>query len=153
LHRHNIRRNFVEDHRKRGWLSWKINNQMENKSENFEVYVISFPDMNSNLILIITYSVGLNVVNNILIPSPRHDIYLSFGRNLQNYVQRPTEGIMSVKSCNRCGVNTAAYFRKHRSGAAVFRAGSVSWVISHIIDTDVLFLKNFYPNIVCNIKE
>ena len=58
-------------------------------------------------------------------------------------MQRPTEGIMSVKSCNRCGVNAAAYFRKHTYGAAVFRSGSVSWGISHIIVTDVLFLKTF----------
>jgi hypothetical protein len=39
LHRHNIQRNFMEDHRKRGWLSSKINKQMENKQENFKVYL------------------------------------------------------------------------------------------------------------------
>jgi hypothetical protein len=29
----------MEEHRKRGWLSSKINKQMENKLENFEVYL------------------------------------------------------------------------------------------------------------------
>jgi hypothetical protein len=49
----------MEDYRKRGKVSLKINKQMENKwGKDWNIFVISFPDLTNNLISIILNNVG-----------------------------------------------------------------------------------------------